>query len=380
MKFYWKEISLVFSTTIVTLILCVSFLEKYYSKKMLGFASPTQFDSIIGWVNYPKISRSHEGHTAYGSSNKKMNRFTINSQGYRSEEVDHNKKHILILGDSVAYGSHVDDHETLPHYLNSYYKNYQVINLGVPGYGIGQAYLLLKRHIKKLNPKMIVFVIYTGNDFFNTRKDTYYRLKKPLFGYNSNAIPKNKPFPQKPVSIDIKNLSLINNPLSFFPCGIIYHLSLIPKSSSFFNQLRERTCKTKQTSSLTNEYVILSLLRGMELLAKKEGSKIFFIISPSKTDFDADGKKAIKEWALMELKEKKATFAAYKHMKNKRKMLNFFQQMLRGNSLPHHDHFKFLKSRNLDTNKIYIDDHHYSSTGNQLLAQTIYNLLDLNDT
>ena len=105
---------------------------KILFKKMLGFASPTQFDSIIGWVNYPKISRSHEGHTAYGSSNKKMNRFTINSQGYRSEEVDHDKKHILILGDSVAYGSHVDDHETLPHYLNSYYKNYQVINLGVP--------------------------------------------------------------------------------------------------------------------------------------------------------------------------------------------------------------------------------------------------------
>ena len=103
----------------------------------------------------------------------------------RSEEVYSSKGHILVVGDSVAFGLGVNNDETVSYYLgkeeNISALEYQVLNLGVSGWGIGQYYLNLKKHIENLNPKMIVLIIYVTNDLDDTRKDHHYGISKPMF-------------------------------------------------------------------------------------------------------------------------------------------------------------------------------------------------------
>ena len=128
-----KNISLLFTSTFLTLVLCLFVLEEHFSTKFLNTNYPVKFDSNIGWINYPKTSRSSKDSISYNSGKTKTNWYTINSEGFRSEEVDYTKKHILVLGDSVAYGSGVNDDKHFSYYLNSFYKNYQVLNLGCAG-------------------------------------------------------------------------------------------------------------------------------------------------------------------------------------------------------------------------------------------------------
>ena len=121
----------------------------------------TQFDSELGWALIKNADYKFNG--------KKI---TINSSGLRSPEIDTSKEHILVLGDSLAFGYGLSDKETFSHFLekrlHSKYKNIQVLNLGVSGYGVDQYYLFLKRHIENLNPKIIIVLICSRNDLLDT--------------------------------------------------------------------------------------------------------------------------------------------------------------------------------------------------------------------
>ena len=121
-----KEIALVLTTTFLTSLLGLILIEGYYLKS--GYSSLVceicQFHPKLGWETL-------SGKTI---SNGKV-KYSTNSMGMRSEEVDFSKGHILLTGDSVTFGLGVNNNETVSHYLEKEYKKYQVLNLGVPGYG-----------------------------------------------------------------------------------------------------------------------------------------------------------------------------------------------------------------------------------------------------
>ena len=196
---------------------------------------------------------------------------------------------------------------------------------------------------------------------------------KPLFIYNPDAIPKNISFPQIPSSIAIENLELIEDRISFFPCGMLFFIRQV--NEIFFNLLNRSFCKDKRNSHLVNQYGVLSLFHKIKLLAEKENAKVIFVISPSISDFYFDSGAA-----LNDLKAKKIRQAKYDGIMTARGYLHIFQAMLKVHSLPHHDHFMYLKSQNLEVNKIFIDRAHYSSMGNELLGKVVFDLLDLEDT
>ena len=64
---------------------------------------------------------------------------------------------IVVIGDSHTFGTGVNYEETYPYFLEEL-SNTPVINLGVPAYGSGSTYGLLKRHIVKLEPKLVVYL------------------------------------------------------------------------------------------------------------------------------------------------------------------------------------------------------------------------------
>jgi hypothetical protein len=137
-----KNIILVLTTTFLASILGLILVETYFFKSndIFFVYEICQFHPQLGWKTIP-------GKTV---SNKKVT-YTTNSFGMRSKEVDISKGHVLFVGDSVTFGLSMNNNETVSHYLEKINNEHQVLNLGVPGYRIGQYFLNLKRHIDQLN-------------------------------------------------------------------------------------------------------------------------------------------------------------------------------------------------------------------------------------
>ena len=101
-----KELILFSISIFISLIVGILVLNFYFQKKTFWQGPTNKFNNELGWTTIPNLSLVYAG-----------NKFTTNSLGFRSPEVDPNKQHILIIGDSVVWGKGVSDNETMTHYL-----------------------------------------------------------------------------------------------------------------------------------------------------------------------------------------------------------------------------------------------------------------------
>jgi hypothetical protein len=104
-------------------------------------------DPFLGWTIRPN---------SY-SSNKK---YHSNSQGIRANK-DYKIKEsgylrIATFGDSTCHCDGVYNNETWQYFLESYFKNVEIINFGVGGYGTDQAFLRYKYLGRKFKPKLFL--------------------------------------------------------------------------------------------------------------------------------------------------------------------------------------------------------------------------------
>ncbi len=96
---------------------------------------------------------------------------SINSQGLRDYERDYTKsqKRILMLGDSVTFGSGVDFEEIYPRLLeqklNESGYDYEIIKTGVGGYEFSQEYDYYFHEGYKYNPDIVIINVVL-NDIF----------------------------------------------------------------------------------------------------------------------------------------------------------------------------------------------------------------------
>ena len=97
--------------------------------------------------------------------------YSINSYGYRDDEIDFNKKHILFLGDSTTFGLNINHEDTYPEVLEkmmnaSYGGIFQAVNTAVPGQGTFEERDILRSFLemKRLDIKAVVLGFYC-NDF-----------------------------------------------------------------------------------------------------------------------------------------------------------------------------------------------------------------------
>ncbi len=117
---------------------------------------------------------------------------THNSLGARATyEIPYDKpagqKRIVLVGDSFIYGLNLDDADTIAANLKKLLPaGWEVINLGVPGFGTDQSLLLEIQEASKYHPDVIVYGLYQ-NDFSNNialyQHDTY----KPMFQLSGNG-------------------------------------------------------------------------------------------------------------------------------------------------------------------------------------------------
>jgi len=88
-----------------------------------------------------------------------------NSMGFRSDtdySIIEGKRGVALFGDSFTYGFGNDQDETVSSYMQEILgEEYEVMNFGLPGWHLGQEYLLYKYHVApKLKPEFAVFFVY----------------------------------------------------------------------------------------------------------------------------------------------------------------------------------------------------------------------------
>jgi hypothetical protein len=119
-----------------------------------------EFDKRLGWDIHPTAGRYRKHPKAPGSTAADVFR-------------------VVVAGDSYSYGSEVSDDETFPYFIEHLGDETDVINMGVPGYGIDQAVLKLKEHGLALQPDLVVLGVFYG-DYRRTMVPFFF-LPKPQF-------------------------------------------------------------------------------------------------------------------------------------------------------------------------------------------------------
>ncbi len=350
------------------------FFFHYKTNKISAF----QFDSELGWGPIPGKK----------STKNRNSNFHLNSLGFRSREIDNSKQHILTLGDSVAWGFGTKNNETFPYYLEQKASNFQVLNMAVSGYGIGQSYLFLKRHIGKLNPKLIIFVVYTGNDIHETGSNMAYGKNKPLF------IPQNN------------QIKLLNDHISRFSCINLIHGSHL-LNRPFFKKFINGLCDIKILNLDDATQVIAALFQKINKIALNNNAKALFVISPSKSDLKIEICKHnplldycrafqnllfsnrnkndfyIKDFKSLDLKPlglfPPLTVNSIRNLEWGGSII--FQDILKTSGLNYFNYASELAKSKLiqeQLSDIYLDDAHYSAQGTERLAKNIMKWLRKN--
>lgn len=149
-------------------------------KTLLHAAYPAKYDAELGWT-------PAEGDY---SENLWKTRVTILEDGIRSNgsnevlELDNNRP-ILAIGDSFTFGDQVSNNETWPAQLEKM-SGRRVINGGVFGYGIDQAYLRMRMLAAKYKPSMIIFS-FIPNDIGRTEHSEMAGVPKPYFNLSKSG-------------------------------------------------------------------------------------------------------------------------------------------------------------------------------------------------
>ena len=102
---------------------------------------------------------------------------TINSEGYRGNLIDPKKDTILFLGDSLVFGYAIGDNDTLTENLLKEFEgngDFNIINGGVPGYGISQMIRLYTTKYAKYEPDYVVVSFIEADIFRQGEKDPNY--------------------------------------------------------------------------------------------------------------------------------------------------------------------------------------------------------------
>jgi lysophospholipase L1-like esterase len=320
MRYKVKEILLLIFSTALSLYLAWIILVVYIFSYWHG--PNTRFDLELGWSTIPSHTGTKKGHV-----------FTTNSLGFRSEEVDYSRDHILMVGDSVTWGSYVGNEEHVAYLLGKYFKKYQVLNLGVSGYGIDQEFLFLKRNIEELNPKLIIVIICTNNDKMNTISNESYRKSKPLYTVAKTIYDQ---YSGKAELVDPDHLTLKSRKMSKYSC-----INLL----FYFQFLGNDLCSKKTLGEKEAAYVMTGLIKKLKSLADKHHSKLLFVLSPSRSDFKENPRELHK--------------------------LEYFKRLLDLTSSEYFNFFKYIKKQNLNVEEVFFDYNHYTPLGNKLFAQAI---------
>ena len=367
-----KELLFLFMSSVIAIVLSVVFGELYaFIKNKHNWVLPgAKHDSEFGWVLTPNNVFERNGRIR-----------STNSMGFRSPEIDSERKHVIVVGDSVAFGLGLNDDETLSYYLGKNLEGFQVLNFSVPGYSVDQYYMVLKKYIAKTNPALVVVVIFSGNDFEETRKDNLYGIGKPWIKFEGDRM--------KIISDTIPRFSCTNLLSRSWTLGV---LSL--------NHLVKKICGGNEYDGMDSKFQMVSILKEMNQLVSSRNSSLLFVLSPTIYDYYEEAKrfcpnfensedclvlrKTMKDLLKAQTKRtsdsnSKNLFRIAEAMDAFTLSLNTLQNIFRETNLPWIDLLSFNVKRRLDITKHYneSDPFHFSPMGNRHIVEIILHAMKI---
>ncbi|MBP9864913.1 MAG: hypothetical protein KBC91_00775, partial [Candidatus Omnitrophica bacterium] len=184
-----------FLLAIVSAILSLLLAEGVLRLCMPPAAKPA-VESAVAWVDVPekKWVDYHSVLGWYPQSNKQAlldtpllhQEIHTNSVGFRgkrdtSVEKPESVTRILALGDSFTFGFGVADDETFSRRLEETQPSVEVLNTGVPGYGIDQVLMLYRTLGRKYHPDVVLVNVFPEMFWRATRSFTAGGYAKPFF-------------------------------------------------------------------------------------------------------------------------------------------------------------------------------------------------------
>jgi hypothetical protein len=172
--FSWRK-KLLFCAIIWTLVLVgAEFLGRVAFNSITG-GRIFEADPELGYVLRPGLNtRRRVG------ENGEYYHLTTNAQGRRIDPTwapGREQTTVVLLGDSCTFGEGVDDDKTAAAYLA--HSGFQVINLGVPGYGTNQELLCFRRFLADGGKADVVVTIVSNNDADEVRSPYLYMRHRP---------------------------------------------------------------------------------------------------------------------------------------------------------------------------------------------------------
>jgi len=160
---------------------CESYWHSYRSDKKGSFQPQAftffEYDPLLGWRNRPLKQGSFQ-------TNESISQVSINQKGLRGKEYPYErsqKPRILVLGDSFVWGYGVEEKERFTDRLETLFQGkIEVVNAGVPGYGLDQFLLFLETEGKKYRPDLVVCAV-NEVDFADISYRVNHGYSKPYF-------------------------------------------------------------------------------------------------------------------------------------------------------------------------------------------------------
>jgi hypothetical protein len=151
-------------------------LERYRTAEAGG--PLTRRDPELGWTLKPDVS-GLQGGTSWEAT------LATNAEGFR--DLPHaavkapGVYRVVVLGDSFVFGSGVPQEAVVTRRLAARLgPGFEIVNLGVPGYGTDQELLTLRRWGKKLAPDLVLAGFF-WNDVMENASAEIYGMAKPRF-------------------------------------------------------------------------------------------------------------------------------------------------------------------------------------------------------
>jgi hypothetical protein len=141
------------------------------------------FDRTLGWALKPSTScRIVDNHKGFDYL------VQTNSLGLRDREISREKRsgtrRLLIIGDSIAYGTGVEPEWRFSDFLSrALGADVEVVNAGVCGWGTDQELLFYERRGRELEPDVVILTFTMANDVLNNSLDHLFlgSAPKPRF-------------------------------------------------------------------------------------------------------------------------------------------------------------------------------------------------------
>jgi hypothetical protein len=194
--------AVLFATVLALLVTTEVVLRLVYHPSIVR--SFIRYDPLLGWSLIPGASITTDV-TERGI----RNHIDIDSLGLREREVavarPPGRRRILIVGDSIAFGTGVEVEERFSDLLgHKLGDEVEVINAGVPGWGNDQEMLFYERRLRRLRPDVVVLSFTVGNDIVNNALGGALLEggTKPRFQLAGNSLVMIPPAPLPPPSLE----------------------------------------------------------------------------------------------------------------------------------------------------------------------------------